>query len=622
MAHDFDRLVDELHTYNLTRGLEHTGLTKDVQALKNEVRGLAGLVRMRPSVATPAVLLVPSPQPHIEHSAAVAAIITQEEQPRHVALDAMDRIVGGSSPMSSVSKEPVMVPVEVPNLALSPSASSSEVKSVHSYLSSHHSDDDVFQIEEELLMPPIHSPILPAADVKDPATDRSLQISSESESSSLSSSPYASSSELSEGWLETPNDADPIQYRASHPPEIHQLPESVEQALEGIQDQIVTLDDGQNANIALLQSLQGQPDPEGEDRRNLELLERLGHIEELLGMYLEQGQQQQKTPSPITSSRKGFDQVPVSPPPPLPRVSMSDSGDSVRRLRMFLSDLANQIDNDYDHSIEMDSMSMPPLPLSATTPSISRPRMDDVLQPLDINIFPPFSQSEIPCIEPLNLLYGDSIIGRGERPRSTSPMSVDKLPPLPYVSSVVFPVPVPPSKARRKREQRRNESERRHHLRSATPDVERLLNKRRIEHDIGANMKTPSTTQLQQRPNQEWRQLEPPQQQQPEHVFQQPARQLVLRSALKKTTNAVPAPQVSVLSFFVRLLEMVVLISTIFRARALSHKFHCLVQREQDSEQSKLNERTVILKFRNRMHCHREQKVGIGHVMNKEYRSV
>jgi len=106
----------------------------------------------------------------------------------------------------------------------------------------------VLQIEEELLLPPIHSPIWPVNNTKDPATDLSLQVSSESDSS-LSSSPYASSSELSERWLET--GAAPIQ-----PQEIHQIPESIERALEGIQNQIHTLNGSQNANIDLLESSQ------------------------------------------------------------------------------------------------------------------------------------------------------------------------------------------------------------------------------------------------------------------------------------------------------------------------------------------------------------------------------
>ena len=48
LANDFDRIVDEIQTYNLTRGLEHEGLLNDVRTLKNEVRGLAGLVRIGP----------------------------------------------------------------------------------------------------------------------------------------------------------------------------------------------------------------------------------------------------------------------------------------------------------------------------------------------------------------------------------------------------------------------------------------------------------------------------------------------------------------------------------------------------------------------------------------------
>jgi hypothetical protein len=299
-----------------------------------------------------------------------------------------------------------------------------------------------------------------------------------------------------------------------------------------------------------MESLQRNRDPDEEDRQTLELLERLGHIEELLRIYLEQAQQEPKRDS-IASSQKSRDQTPVPPPPPLQRlsVSTSDSDDSVHRLRRFLGDLAHQIENDYDRSSQRGRMSMPPLPLPTTArPSVSRQRAEDVLQTLDINISPPppaLPQSEIPRIEPFNFLYGDSVIGGGERPRSASPMSIDKLPALRHVASVVLPMPLPVSapapKRRRRRIEEREGGQETRRLPAVTPNVERLLNKRRIGRDI-SSMKRPE----QQRQNQET-QLQQPQQQRQQQT-QQPARQVVLRPALK-VPNAVP--QVSVNPCFV-----------------------------------------------------------------------
>ena len=429
LAHDFDKLVHEMNTFNLARGLEHQGLVNDVRTLKNEVRGLAGLVRMRQSVATPAVLMVPQSHARRVLPPTVLAATNQagEEKPRRVTLDAVDRAVGGSSPISSVPPNEyarAIVELDVPPPLPTPSRSTSEA---HSYLSSHHSDDDILHIEEELLLPPIHSPLWPAADgnTRDPL---SLQVSPDS--SSLSSSSYASSSELSERWLEN----DPVTL-PSHLQEVPRLPEVVERALADIKDQLRVLDDNQNANGNLLESLQRDRDPDEDDRQTSELLERLGHIEDLLRTYLQQAQQQQKKDSSPVGRRTGFDQVPVPPQQRL-SVSSSDSGDSLQRLRGFLDHLTNQ-DNHYDYTTR-NRMSMPPLP-TTSAPSMSRQPVND---PLDINISPPqplpVSQSEVPHIEPFNFLYGDSIIGRGERPRSVSPLSVDKLPTLRHVASVVL----------------------------------------------------------------------------------------------------------------------------------------------------------------------------------------
>jgi len=216
---------------------------------------------------------------------------------------------------------------------------------------------------------------------------------------------------------------------------------------------------------------------------------------------------------------------------------------------MFLGDLTHHIDNDYNRSSQRDRMSTPPLSLPPATvrPIPRQQRTEDILQPLDINISPPSSlpQSEIPFIEPFNFLYGDSIIGRGERPRSTSPVSVDRLPPLRHVASVVLPVPVPFSvpgprrRRRRVREEGEGGQERRLLRPISTPDAERLLSMKRIKRDIGV-MKRPQIQDLQTEQQQIQQQQHYQRQQQ---QVQQPPRQVVLRSALKPSN---PNPQVSV----------------------------------------------------------------------------
>ena len=567
----------------------------DVRTLKNEVRGLAGLVRMGPY-------------------AAIQPLRAQSPDQRETS-EVVDRQVGENSPTPRDVPARVSVGVSAPS---SPSGTTSEGRSVHSYLSSHHSDDDVLQIEEEMLLPPIHSPIWPVATLnsKGPATDSSLQVSPESDSSSLSSSPYASSSELSEGWLET--DAALPMEPPLQPQEIRQLPESIERALEGIQHQLHTLGDGQHENVNLLESL--QRNPEEEDRQTSELLERLGHIEDLLRTYLEQGQQQQqkRSSSPIPSSRKSVDQVSVPKPPPLQRtsISASDSVDSLQRLRVFLGDLAHHIDNDHDRLSQLDRRSLPPL-----SSAISRQRPDDILQPLDLNISPPrppsLPQSEIPRIEPFNFLYGDSIIGRGERPRSTSPMSVDRLPPLRHAASVVLPVPaqisMPAPKRRRRRREDVGEGEAdRRHLRFTTPDVERLLSKRRIKRDVDAMKRLQQQNQeLQQQRQQQHIQQQQQQQLQQQQV-RQPPRQVVLRPALKPY-NA--TPQVSVNIFFFDFWETVCFITYL---RAFNIKFH-----RTEQAQSLLSGRIVILRRSHGVHYLLEQKVGmLGLMTNKEQKLV
>ena len=427
---DFARLADELHTLNQVRGLEHQQLVTDIGELREQVQGITDFVQ---STTTPAPPPPRSPSPITP---------TAEEEPRQREL--IDRKVGGSSvvsPPSSSQPRVVEVAVPAPISITPPGYSTSYSEDLQSYVSSHHSDDDIFE-DIPLLSRPVREKL-------------KTRFTS-SGSSSLSSTPYASSSEL-----------------APEAPDIDQIPNVVEQALEEIRVQLHTLENSQATNISLLGSLQREP----EDHVP-ELVERLQRIEDLIQTYLEQGHP------------RGPELIHPRPPPTPPAESIAESAGSMRRLRSLLNDLVSRVETE----------ERPP-PISVSVPSRTEPlvpqRFDEYFLPTPITP----TRSEIPEIEPF--VYHP--VGRS-RARSTSPVSVDRLPPpTQTVQLSYYPIATQPRVTRRRRRRPVTQEPPEPALppRPATPEAERILSQRRIRRDAARQplpRQAPPPPPLQQRP--------------------------------------------------------------------------------------------------------------------------
>jgi hypothetical protein len=298
LGRDLDRLADEIRAYDQTRGLENQDLADNVRALRDELHGLADYLRRTPSPPTPTPTRVAPEMPRIQ---------------------LVDQPAGDSDLVSPIF--PGIVEVVVPGPA-SLLRSTSNASSVQSYLSSHHSDDD-------LLEATLETPRSPAVW----ASEMTAEVTS---SSSMSSSPVTPSSDLESEATTTMPEA----------------PEALQRALQGIQDQLRALEDGQNDTRDLLEALQRQPED-----HTPELTERLQRIENLIRNLLDQGHPRGP-------------ELPLHPPSPPRTGSISDSTDSLRRLRSILRDLAAPADVETRHM---------PVPMVAPTgPSIAQ-QLDEIL---------------------------------------------------------------------------------------------------------------------------------------------------------------------------------------------------------------------------------------------------
>lgn len=317
-----------------------------------------------------------------------------EETPRR-RVRLTDRPVGDSLAISSIFPTgpqfvEVIVPEPLPTAALSRSTSNAS-----SYMYSHHSDDDLFDdIEESSILSPVHWPEELSVEPSTPHV---------TSSSSISSSPLSPSTLSSEATTV-----------------MQQAPEVLQRALQGIRDQLRALEDGQAAARNLLESLQERP----EDHTG-ELAERLQRIEGLIQNLLDQGHP--RGPEIIY-------QPPVSPR----TTSISESTDSLQRLRSILRDLATPADIETRHM---------PLPTTALAgPSVAQ-QLDEILSSAHV---PSTTPAELPRIEPF--VYRPS--GRGARARSESPSSIE-LPPRPQTVPIYFPITTPgrpPTRLRRRQE--------------------------------------------------------------------------------------------------------------------------------------------------------------------------
>ncbi|KAG5645171.1 hypothetical protein DXG03_006795 [Asterophora parasitica] len=251
LSRDIDRIADDLRRYDDARGDEHQELADNVRALRSELRDLSEYLHRTPPPPPPP----PPPQ------------VQAHETPRAVenVVVRVNRMVGGS-PVAS------MVVVGERGLGGSSlSRATSSASSIGSYLSSHHSDDDLLDSEASSSYQhspvPWHAPMIPAD------SDESSSVFSDSEASQTP--PYPDSSESS-GRPFPPASPSPSSTSVStvRPPA---TPPDLLAPINAIRDQLSDLRDGQNR---MFDTLRGQPSPQIPE--DAELKDRLYRIEGLL----------------------------------------------------------------------------------------------------------------------------------------------------------------------------------------------------------------------------------------------------------------------------------------------------------------------------------------------------
>jgi len=414
LVQEFDALIDDVQNYDRTRSLEYKELANDVQLAQDEVRGLREFVRRTYSAARHAVQSV---------QRRTMIPVTRPTSLRRAAL--VDRSVGGSSDLSSIFPgEFRSVDVAIPHQAASLGQSQSKVSSVQSYLSSHHSDDETLEAAAaaEVILPfsPVRFNTNSSPDTSSPSTP----TTSSSRSSDLTSSVLATSSDV----------------KAS--PMFQQLPESLDQTLQELQEQIRTLGGSQATNYKILEEVFERR----RDDRAGELSERLERIEGLIQTYIDQGHP--RGPEIIHQ--------------PLHSQSASITNSTNSRLRHLRSILT---------SAEVETR--PPIS-SRTEPAVAQ-QLDETLSAQ----IPSAGIHEVPRIE--HFVYRPE----GVRARSVSPISVERLAPAKVQAEPLFyPIPTQRSRPTRVRRRKvRKESSESEATRPRTPEVERLLNERRIVCD-------------------------------------------------------------------------------------------------------------------------------------------
>ena len=139
LGRDIDRLADELRTYDNARGVETQDVIDNVRALRQELQDLADFFHRTPSPPTPVVRFEPQ---------------VREETPiPRRTVHMVDASVGRTT---SISSGPQFLPLP-PAAPASLSRSTSNASSFNSYLSSHHSDDDLY--DEPIPIYALSSPV-------------------------------------------------------------------------------------------------------------------------------------------------------------------------------------------------------------------------------------------------------------------------------------------------------------------------------------------------------------------------------------------------------------------------------------------------------------------------------
>ena len=428
---DIDRLAEDLRSYDQARGLENEELVENLQALRTELRDLAVFLQRTPSPPpVPFVIQAPpAPAPvHVQEPAPIQVIIAPPppppepvavpvvpvptppvpplvvEEPTRRGVELVDRGVGGSDIVEFFPQRPRSPPVyqvSLPGTAPSVSRNTSNASSFRSFMSSHHSDE--FLWEEGSSQVESHvSRGTPIEEVSESSLGDTDTDASTMESTVHGDTETTTSSSPAPSTVDEPQQPRELQL----PPIIVQapeLPEEIADALDAIQAQIRGLTAGQDQTKELLATLRDQPPVEFPEDHSYELKDRLGRIEDLVKILLDH-QMNPPAPVPVLSAAPSLLERHVAPPSDRTSIiSDSDSSNTLLRLERVLRDLT--------------APSIPAMPTpraAATGPTLAQ-KLDEILSaPSQL---PPPVIEEPPRVQPF--VYHAR--GRGERPRSASP---------------------------------------------------------------------------------------------------------------------------------------------------------------------------------------------------------
>ena len=407
LGRDIDRLADELRTYDHARGLETQDVIDNVRALRQELQDLANFLHRTPSPPTPVVRFEPQE--------------AREETPiPRRTVHTVDASVGRTTSMSSVQQFLPLPPAAPASL----SRATSNASSFNSYLSSHHSDDDLY--DEPIYA--LSSPPLSSYDDVDIGSTVDSPTSSGSSSLGPSSPEWLPAEPVPE--VRAPSvpreSVSPLERDLPLPPDsplalpslprerplpleppVPELPDASESSeastirpsvdllhsIGNIRDQLRALENGQDTAHNLLMSLLRRPeDP------TVELADRLHRIEDLVQALVDQGHP------------RGPEIAPEVPPAPLepapsfePEGSVSDS-ESLGYLGSLLGRLTR------------DGPFMP-IPVTAQQGPTMVQQLDEILSSADQ--IPVVGVDQPPNVDPF--VYRP--VERGQRARSESPGS-------------------------------------------------------------------------------------------------------------------------------------------------------------------------------------------------------
>lgn len=419
LSRDIDRLADELRAYDHTRGLETQDVMDNVRALRQELQDLADFLHRTPSPPSPVVqserLETPIPRRTVQMA---------------------DASVGRTRSMSSVQhlSPPPAAPMPL-------SRATSNASSFESYLSSHHSDDDVFEGEQiYALSPPlstfdddiastVDSPISSGSSSLGPSSPEWLPTESIPEVRApyepsvpaesplpreLPLRPEPSLPELPLPELPLPREPSVLRgpsvpRAASESSEASTVRPSVDllHSIANIRDQLQALQNGQDSAQNLLMSLLGRPeDP------TVELADRLRRIEDLVQVLVDQGH-----PRGPEITRD------VPPAPFEPAISFEPEGSVSDESLGYLGSILGRLTRDGPFM---------PIPVTARQGPTMVQQLDEILS--SAHQIPVVGIDQPPNVDPF--IYRP--VERGRRARSESPGSFS-LPLRPATVPLVIP---------------------------------------------------------------------------------------------------------------------------------------------------------------------------------------